>query len=106
MRMIMLVKFPIEPFNTLTREGSIGKKIKAILDAIKPEFAYFTEQDGHRGAICVVNLQSASDVATLCEPWFLVFNATVELRVAMAAEDLEKANLATLGEKWGFLETA
>ena len=57
MRMIMLLQFPIEPFNTLVRHGSIGEKMHRILDAIKPESAYFTERDGHRGAILVVNLR-------------------------------------------------
>jgi len=101
MRMIMLVQFPIEPFNTLTRNGQVGDRMRAILDAIKPEAAYFTEREGQRGAICVVNLESASDVATLAEPWFLGFNASVEFRVAMTAEDLGRADLAALAKKWG-----
>lgn len=100
MRMIMLVQFPIEPFNTLVRNGSIGAKMHQILDAIKPESAYFTERDGHRGAICVVNLDNVSDVARLAEPWFLAMNATVEYRVAMTPEDLGGANLGELGKKW------
>jgi hypothetical protein len=100
MRMIMLVQFPIEPFNTLVRHGSIGEKMHRILDAIKPESAYFTERDGHRGAILVVNLEDASDVAKLAEPWFLTFNANVEYRIAMTADDLGKAKLGELGKAW------
>jgi len=100
MRMIMLVQFPIEPFNTLVRNGAIGEKMHRILDATKPESAYFTERDGHRGAILVVNLESASDVARLAEPWFLTFDATVEFRIAMTADDLGSADLGALGKKW------
>jgi hypothetical protein len=100
MRMIMLVQFPIEPFNTLVRNGAIGEKMHRILDATKPESAYFTERDGHRGAILVVNLESASDVARLAEPWFLTFDATVEFRIAMTADDLGRADLGALGKKW------
>lgn len=100
MRMIMLIQFPIEPFNSLVRNGSIAEKMHRILDAIKPEAAYFTERDGHRGAILVVNLEEASDVAKLAEPWFLGFNAQVEYRVAMTAEDLGKAKLGELGKAW------
>ena len=37
MRMIMLVRFPIEPFNTATRNGTVGSRMKQILDDIKPE---------------------------------------------------------------------
>ena len=100
MRMIMLVQFPIEPFNTATRNGTVGAKMHQILDAIKPVSAYFTERDGQRGGIFVVDLQDASDVARLAEPWFLTFNATVEFRIAMTPEDLGRANLAELGKKW------
>jgi hypothetical protein len=100
MRMIMLLQFPIEPFNTLVRNGAIGEKMHRILDATKPESAYFTERDGHRGAILVVDLESASDVPRLAEPWFLTFDAKVEYRIAMTAEDLGRAKLDELGRHW------
>jgi hypothetical protein len=61
MRMIMLVQCPIEPFNTLVKKGTVGAKMKAILAATKPEAAYFTEREGHRGAIFVVGVNGASD---------------------------------------------
>lgn len=101
MRMIMLVQFPAESFNALVRKGTLAAKMKKILDALKPESIYFTERDGHRGAIAVVDLENASDIARLAEPWFLVFNATVEYRIAMTPEDLANANLGALGKKWG-----
>lgn len=43
MRMLMHVTFPIEPFNTATRKGTVGETIGRILAEIKPEAAYFTE---------------------------------------------------------------
>ena len=100
MRMIMLVQFPIEPFNTYVKNGTIGAKIKQILGAIKPEHAWFSERDGKRGAILVVNLDKASDVARLAEPFFLAFNAEVEYRVAMTPEDLGGAGLEDAGKTW------
>ncbi len=101
MRMMMLVQFPIEPFNTAVRNGTVGAKMKEILDATKPESAWFMERDGRRGGIFVVDVNSPSDVPRLAEPWFLSFNAEVEFRVAMTAEDLAHADLAALGKKWG-----
>jgi hypothetical protein len=100
MRMIMLVQCPIEPFNSLVRNGAVGEKIHRILEATKPEAAYFTEREGRRGAIFVVNLDSPSDIARLAEPWFLQFNAEVEFRIAMTPEDLGRADLGALGKKW------
>jgi len=100
MRMIMLVQFPIEPFNTAVRNGTVGATAKKILDAVKPEHIWFSEREGKRGAILVVNVDSPSDVPRLAEPWFLAFNAQVEFRIAMTPEDLGRANLDALGKIW------
>ena len=100
MRMLMNVKFPIEPFNTAVRDGSIGPKMQKILEAIKPEVAYFTERYGHRGATLVVNVNNPSDVPVLAEPFFLLLNAEVEFRIAMSPEDLARASLDKLGKSW------
>jgi hypothetical protein len=70
MRMLMQVKFPIEPFNTYVKDGSIGAKMQKIMGDIKPEAAYFTAVDGHRGGILVVNLEDPSKIPALAEPGF------------------------------------
>jgi hypothetical protein len=100
MRMLMHVRFPIEPFNSAVRDGSAGAKIQKILEAIKPEAVYFSEHSGERGATLVVNVNDASDVPSLAEPFFLTFHAVVEFRIAMTPEDLGRANLDALGKKW------
>ncbi len=99
--MLMNVVMPIEPFNTLTREGVVGDVIKEIMESIKPEAAYFTEQGGARGAILIVDVKSPSDVPRLAEPFFLKFDADVEFRIVMSPEDLAKADLGKIGKKWG-----
>lgn len=101
MRMLMQVKFPIEPFNTYVRDGSIGAKMQKIMADLKPEAAYFTAVDGHRGGILVVNMEDPSKIPALAEPWFLVFNAHLEIQPTMTPEDLGKAGLEALGKKWG-----
>jgi len=101
MRMLMHVQLPLEPFNTAVRDGTAGKKIQRILEAIKPEAVYFSEQNGRRGGTLVVNVKDPSEVPMLAEPWFLTFNAEVEFRIAMTPEDLARANLGALGKKWG-----
>jgi hypothetical protein len=100
MRMLMEVKFPIEPFNSYVKDGSIGAKMQKIMGDIKPEAAYFTAIDGHRGGILVVNLEDPSKIPALAEPWFLILNATVEFHPAMTPEDLGRAGLEALGKKW------
>ncbi|MGA7201151.1 MAG: hypothetical protein WBX26_04925 [Candidatus Cybelea sp.] len=100
MRMLMHIKLPLEPFNSAVRDGSAGPKMQRILEAIKPEASYFSEQHGQRGGTLVVNVNEPADVPRLAEPWFLTFNAEVELRVAMTPEDLAHANLEGLGKTW------
>ncbi len=101
MRMLMNVSFPHEPFNTAVRDGTAGEKMNRILEAIKPEAVYFTEQCGQRGAVLVVNLTDPSKIPALSEPFFLTFQADVELRVAMTPADLKRGGLDKLGGKWG-----
>ena len=100
MRMLMHIELPLEPFSSAVRDGSIAGKMQRIMEAIKPEAAYFTEHHGKRGGTLVVNVSEPSDVPALAEPWFLTFNAHVEFRVAMTPEDLGKANLSAIGKQW------
>jgi len=101
MRMILHVSFPVDVFNAAVRDGSVGGKMKKILGAQKPEAAYFTDYHGQRSGILVVEVAKASDIPALAEPWFLTFNAGVELHPAMTAEDLGAAGLEALGKTWG-----
>jgi len=100
MRILMIVRFPHDAFNAAVADGSAGAKTKAILDDMKPEAVYFTEMNGHRTAVIVVDLESPSKVPTLAEPWFLTFRADVEFHVVMSPEELQQAGLDKLGEKW------
>ena len=100
MRMLQKVEIPHEPFNTAVRKGQVGAMIRKILAETKPEAVYFTEQNGRRGAILIVNLERSSQIPTFAEPWFLSFNANCEFRVIMSPEDLQQAGLEALGKKW------
>jgi hypothetical protein len=100
MRVLMNVRIPHAEFNAAVKDGSVGAKLNRILESIKPEAVYFTEQDGHRGAVIVVDMSDPSKIPALAEPWFLTFNADVQFRVAMTPEDLKMAGLEELGKNW------
>ena len=100
MRMLLNVEFPHEPFNAAVRDGSAGAKIARIMEAIKPEAAYFIEQNGRRTAILIVQVEQSAQIPALAEPWFLQFNADCQFRIAMTPEDLQQAGLEELGKKW------
>jgi hypothetical protein len=100
MRMLLNVTLPHDPFNATVRNGTAGSAISRILEEIKPEAVYFTEQNGHRGAILIVNVNQPSEIPALAEPWFLTFNADCQFRIVMSPEDLQQAGLEGLGKKW------
>ena len=100
MRMLVHAKFPNEPFNTAVRNGSAGKLIEKILGEIKPEAVYFTEYDGHRGAMLIVDVADPSKVPAIAEPFFLSFNANVTFHIVMNPDDLGRAGLDAIGQKW------
>lgn len=100
MKMIMNVRIPHEPFNTLLRERKAGETIRRILDDIKPESIYFTEQNGSRGAIAVIDVADSSRIPFFAEPFYMNFNADCEFRIAMSPEDLAQSGLDELGMKW------
>ena len=100
MRILMNVKMPHPRFNAAVRDGTAASKLNAILAATKPEAIYFTEQNGQRSAMLIVDLPEPSKIPSLAEPWFLAFEADVEFRIVMTPDDLKKAGLDELGKTW------
>ncbi len=94
MRMLFKVSIPVESGNAVIKSGTLGSTIGSILEEIKPEAAYFAEDNGVRTGFIFVNVASESDIPRLAEPWFLAFNASVEFHPCMTGEDLEKAGPA------------
>jgi hypothetical protein len=100
MKLLQIITFPHEVFNAAVLDGSVGAKMTRILETIEPEFVYFTEHNGKRGAVLVVDVPEPSRIPTLSEPWFLTFNADVHFQIVMTPTDLRNAGLDELGQKW------
>ncbi len=100
MKMIVGVRLPLEPFNTMVKNGTVGTAIEKVLGDIKPEAVYFSERDGKRGAIMIVEVADASSVPSIAEPWFLTFDASVSFNIMMSPEDLANAGLEEIGKKY------
>ena len=101
MRMLLDFKLPLEPFNSLARKGKVGETVQQVLDDIKPEAVYFSEREGKRGGIMVVDVPDPSRIPALAEPLFLAFDASVEFRILMTPEDLAKSGVDDIGKKYG-----
>lgn len=91
MRMLMKVSLPIVEGNAAVADGTLGSTITSILNDLKPETVYFAEDNGARTAFIFLNVADSSQIPAIAEPWFLSFNARVELHPAMNLEDLKNA---------------
>jgi len=98
--MLLSVTLPHQPFNAAVKEGTAASKLNSILEATKPDAVYFTERNGRRGAVVVLDVADASKIPSLVEPWMMVFEADIELRPVMTPDDLKRAGLDEVGKKW------
>jgi hypothetical protein len=87
----MKVTIPIEEGNAAISNGSLGSTIGTILADLKPEAVYFAEENGARTAFVFLNMENSSQIPAMAEPWFLAFNAKVQLHPAMNLEDLKNS---------------
>jgi hypothetical protein len=91
MRCLLKVSIPVETGNAAMADGSLNKTIESILAEVKPEAAYFAEDDGKRTGFIFLDVKEPSQIPAIAEPWFLAFNAQVEFHPAMTVDDLKKA---------------
>ena len=93
----------VEAGNAAVKNGTLGATIQSILEEMKPEAAYFAEENGQRTGFIFVDCATESDIPRLAEPWFLAFNADVVIHPAMTAEDLGKAgpDIEAAAKKYG-----
>ena len=94
MRFLVKVNIPVETGNAAAKAGKLGTTIQSILADLKPEAVYFTDDNGQRTAFVFLQMEDASQIPAIAEPWFLAFNASIECQPVMVPEDLAKAGSA------------
>jgi hypothetical protein len=100
MRMLVIATTCNQTFNALIKDGTAGAKLNKVVEACKPESIHFTEIEGQRTAVMIIDLADASKIPSIAEPWFLTFNAKVKFHPVMTPQDLQKAGLDALGKQW------
>jgi hypothetical protein len=108
MRVLLKATMNIESGNRASRQGNLSSTIQSILEEQKPESAYFVASQGQRTALLFLDIQDVSQIPALAEPWFLAFNADVEVTPAMTPQDLAKAapSIEKAVKKFGSLATS
>jgi hypothetical protein len=103
MKYIMKIVIPNEYGNTKIKDPQFSSKMKEALTEVKAEAAYFATICGCRGAYIVVNIDDASQLPALAEPFFLWLQADVDFTPVMTPEDLGKAgaSIDAAVKKWG-----
>jgi hypothetical protein len=94
MRFMLKVNIPVETGNAAAKAGKLGTTIQSILADLKPEAAYFTDDNGQRTGFLFLEMKDASQIPAIAEPWFLAFNASISFKPVMVPDDLARAGEA------------
>jgi hypothetical protein len=90
-RMMLKVQIPPEGGNQAIKAGNQGAIFEALIDQIKPEAVYFTQEDGLRTVYFVYKIQKTTDFAAIHEPLIQGFGARVYDMPALTWDELKKA---------------
>jgi len=102
MKFLMKWEMQTEAGNAALEDPKFGDKMEGMLKDLKAEAAYFTTINGHRGCYIVINMDNASQMVAMAEPFFFAFKAKVEFIPVMLPEDLAKGMpaAAVASKKW------
>ena len=71
MRFLVKINIPVESGNAAAKAGKLGATIQRILSELKPEAVYFTDDNGQRTGFIFLEMQNASQIPAIAEPWLL-----------------------------------
>jgi hypothetical protein len=94
MKFWLKVNIPVDAGNAAAEAGELGAIIETVIADLKPKAVYFTVECGQRTAFIFLEMQDTSQIPAIANPWFLTFNASVEMHPVMAPDDLMKASHA------------
>jgi hypothetical protein len=103
MKYIMRLQMPIDRGNEALSDPQFGQKMSDLLAEVKAEAAYFTTINGERGGYLILNINEASEIPAIAEPFFLWLDADIDFQPVMKLEDLKKAGpaIGAAVQKWG-----
>jgi hypothetical protein len=97
MRVMLKVTIPVGPGNRAIQDGTLPKVMEKAMKDLKPEAAYFVGEGGKRTGLFFFDMKDSTQLPSIAEPFFMAFDAEVQVVPAMNADDL-KAGLGTLAK--------
>jgi|SRR5687768_5131200 hypothetical protein len=91
MRVIVRAMIPTTTGNKVVKDPNFLKNLEDYIQKFNCEASYFTEVNGNRTMVFVLDLTSPDMIPAIAEPLFQQFDANVELHPAMNLDDLKKA---------------
>jgi hypothetical protein len=90
MRVMLKWSLPTEAGNKMIKDGEVGKVLAPLLEAMKPEAAYWFANGGNRGGLFVFNLAESWDLPRFTEPLWMAGCSSVEIIPVMNQEEIMK----------------
>ena len=90
MKLMLKFKVPVERGNEIVKDGTMGRAIEHMMEALKPEAAYFTLIDGQRGGYLFFEESDQARLPQLNEPIFAALDASIEIVPVLSADDLKR----------------
>ncbi|WP_378944563.1 hypothetical protein [Mesorhizobium sp. ANAO-SY3R2] len=86
--MMLKVSIPASQGNRALKDGSLTSIMQKALAELKPEAAYFGLHEGNRTAFLFADVKDVSMLPSICEPFFLGFDAAIDMTPVMNADEL------------------
>jgi hypothetical protein len=90
MRVLVRVMIPTTAGNKAVKDPNFLKTIEDYTKKYNCEAAYFTEVNGNRTFVFVLDLPGPDMIPAIVEPLFQGFDANVEIHPTMNLDDLKK----------------
>jgi hypothetical protein len=87
--MLMKVSVPVEAGNKSIKEGLLPKTVTEFVDKMKPEAVYWYAEGGKRTGMFVLDVKDPTMLPSMCEPFFMNLNASIDLTPVMNLDELK-----------------
>ncbi|MEV6976128.1 hypothetical protein [Kitasatospora sp. NPDC093806] len=96
MRALLEIELDTATTNKAIADGTILTTFERLMADLKPEAAYAFARNGRRCQIVVVDIADEAALPSICEPFWLEFNASIDVHICMNPAELREG-LGRLG---------